>query len=327
MQAIVQRRYGGTEQLTLSDIPEPVPGRGEVLVAVHAAGVDRGTWHLMTGLPLVARLGIGLFRPRWPVPGRDVSGVIVALGAGVTAYSMGDEVIGTADGSFAERAIVPTKRLAHKPTSLTHDEAGALPISGLTALQAIRAAQLSAGDRVLVLGASGGVGSYAVQIARAAGATVTGVASAAKADLVRSLGADQVIDHTRAEIESDGRYDVIVDIAGRRPLSLLRRALTPTGTLVVVGGEGGGRWFGGFQRQLALPLLNLFQRQRWVPVISRETADDLGELCRLVESGDVRPALERTFALHEAGQAIDHVADGRARGKVAVTVQPVGDRD
>lgn len=318
MQAVVQHHYGGSDQLVVAEIDEPAPGPGEVLVDVHAAGVDRGTWHLMTGLPYMARLGIGLRRPRSPVVGRDLSGVVVALGPGVTAYAVGDEVIGTADGSFAERAVVPLKRLARKPAGLSHEAAAVLPISGLTALQAVRAAGIAAGDRVLVIGASGGVGTYAVQLAVAAGAVVTGVASGAKADLVASLGAERVIDHQREEIEQDGRYDVVLDAGGRRPLRVVRRALAPRGTLVVVGGEGGDRWTGGFLRQLALPVPSAFTRQRLRPLISREDGAILEELVGMVEAGRVRPVLERTFALHEAAKAIDHVADGHARGKVAV---------
>ncbi|GAA1477396.1 NAD(P)-dependent alcohol dehydrogenase [Nocardioides aestuarii] len=318
MQAVVQHRYGGSEQLSLAEVADPAAGPGEVLVEVRAAGVDRGTWHLMTGLPLVMRLGFGFRGPKVPVPGRDVSGVVVAVGPDVTSYAAGEEVIGTADGSFAELAVVPVKRLARKPSSVTHEEAAVLPVSGLTALQAIRKAGVSAGQQVLVIGASGGVGSYAVQLAVAAGATVTGVAGGAKADLVRDLGAERVLDHTRQEIEQDGRYDVIIDIAGRRPLPLLRRALAPEGTLVVVGGEGGDRWLGGFQRQLALPLRSVFTRQRLLGLLSKESSADLAELARLVDAGDVRPTLDRTFTLDEAAKAVDHVADGHARGKVAV---------
>ena len=318
MQAVVQHRYGGSEQLALAEVADPVAGPGEVLVEVRAAGVDRGTWHLMTGLPLVMRLGFGFRGPKVPVPGRDVSGVVVAVGPDVTSYAVGEEVIGTADGSFAELAVVPVKRLARKPASVSHEEAAVLPVSGLTALQAVRAAGVSAGQQVLVIGASGGVGSYAVQLAAAAGATVTGVAGAAKADLVRELGATRVLDHTRQEIEQDGRYDVIIDIAGRRPLPLLRRALAPEGTLVIVGGEGGDRWLGGVQRQLSLPLRTLVGKQRLLSFISKESAADIAELSRLVDAGSIRPALDRTFTLDEAAEAIDHVADGHARGKVAV---------
>ena len=321
MQAVVQDQYGGSDQWRVTDTEVPAPGPHEVLVRVRAAGVDRGTWHLMTGLPYAVRLGFGLRRPKYPVPGRDVAGVVEAVGAQVTAVTVGDEVVGTANGSFAELALVPESRIARKPRSVTFDEAAVLPVSGVTALQAVRdAGRVRPGDRVLVIGASGGVGSYAVQIAAAYGADVTGVASGPKADLVRSLGASRTLDHTREEIETDGRYDVILDIAGRRPLARLRRGLARTGTLVIVGGEGGGRWLGGAHRQLGALALSPLVRQRLTALMSRENGRDLAELARLVDQGRVRPLLERTFALHEAAKAVDHVAAGHARGKVALTI-------
>lgn len=321
MRAVMQHQYGDSDQWEIRETADPVPGPDEVLVQVHAAGVDRGTWHLMTGLPFAIRLGFGLRRPKHAVPGRDVAGVVLAVGDEVTSVSVGDEVMGTADGSFAELALVPESRLAPKPASLTFDEAAVLPVSGLTAIQAVRdAGRVGRGDRVLVIGASGGVGTHAVQIAAALGAEVTGVASGAKADLVRSAGAVRVIDYTSEEIETDGRYDVIIDTGGLRPLRQLRRSLAPTGTLVIVGGEGGGRWLGGAHRQLGAMVLSLFVRQRLTALMSQESAGDLLELERLVEDGHVKPALERTFGLDEAAQAIDHVAAGHARGKVAITL-------
>jgi NADPH:quinone reductase-like Zn-dependent oxidoreductase len=321
MRAVVQHRYGGTEQLHVEEVAAPTPGPDEVLVRVRAAGVDRGTWHLMAGLPLAVRLGFGLRAPRCPVPGRDVAGTVEAVGSEVHDVAVGDEVLGTADGSFAELAVVPRRRLARKPAGLSFEEAAVLPVSGLTALQALRAGRVRAGDRVLVIGASGGVGTYAVQIAVAQGAEVTGVASGAKADLVRSLGARHVLDHTREEIDAPGeRYDVVIDIAGNRPLRLLRRVLAPTASLVVVGGEQGGRWLGGVHRQLAALLVSPFSRRRLVPMLSRESAEDLAALVALTEAGRVRPVLERTYALDEAAKAVDHLAAGHVRGKVALTV-------
>ncbi len=320
MRAIHQHRYGGSDQLALTEAPDPVPGPQEVVVRVRAAGVDRGTWHLMAGRPYAVRVAFGLRRPKHPVPGRDVAGVVTAVGDQVTAVAVGDEVIGTADGSFAELAVVPEGRVARKPSGLSFEEAATVPVSGLTALQAVRdAGRVRPGDRVLVIGASGGVGSYAVQIAAAHGAEVTGVASGGKADLVRSLGAARVIDYTREDLDDGTRYDVVLDIAGRRPVRRLRRLLTGTGTLVIVGGEGGDRWLGGTHRQLGALALSPFVGQRLTTMLSKENADDLDALVRLVDRGAVRPALERTFALHEAAEAIDHVAAGRARGKVAVT--------
>lgn len=320
MRAVHQYRYGGSEQVTLVEAPDPVPGPHDVLVSVRAAGVDRGTWHLMAGRPYAVRLAFGLRRPKYPVPGRDVAGVVTEVGEQITTFAIGDEVIGTADGSFAELAVVPEARVGRKPAALTFEEAATLPVSGLTALQAIRAAGgVGSGDRVLVIGASGGVGSYAVQIAVAQGAEVTGVASGAKADLVRSLGATRVIDYTRDDLDDGTHYDVVLDIAGLRPIRQLRRLLTDTGTLVIVGGEGGDRWLGGTHRQLAALALSPFIRQRLTSMLSKENADDLATLAHLVDDGHLRPALERTYALHEAAQAIDHVASGHARGKIAVT--------
>jgi NADPH:quinone reductase-like Zn-dependent oxidoreductase len=319
MQAIHQHRYGGSEQLTLTEVPTPVPGPHDVVVRVRAAGVDPGTWHLMAGHPNAVRLAFGLRRPKHPVPGRDVAGVVVEAGREVTAVAVGDEVIGTADGSFAELAVVPDSRVARKPTGLSFEEAATLPVSGLTAIQAVRdAARVQPGDRVLVIGASGGVGSYAVQIAIAYGAEVTGVASGSKADLVRSLGATRVIDYTREDLDDGTRYDVVLDIAGRRPIRHLRRLLTDTGTLAIIGGEGGDRWLGGTHRHLAALALSPFVSQRLTALLSNENANDLDALARLVDQGRVHPALERTYALNEAAKAIDHVAAGHARGKVAV---------
>ncbi len=320
MRAVHQHRYGGSEQLMLTEAAAPVPGPHDVVVRVRAAGVDRGTWHLMAGRPYAVRLAFGLRRPKHPVPGRDVAGVVAEIGEQVTAVAVGDEVIGTADGSFAEVAVVPEARVGRKPAGLSFEEAAVLPVSGLAALQAVRAAGgVRSGDRVLVIGASGGVGSYAVQIAAASGAEVTGVASGAKADLVRSLGATRAIDYTHDDLDDGTRYDVVLDVAGLRPLRQLRRLLTDTGTLVIIGGEGGDRWLGGTHRQLAALALSPFVRQRLTALLSKENADDLAALAQLVDDGHLRPALERTYALHEAAKAIDHVASGHARGKVAVT--------
>ncbi len=321
MKAIVQDRYGGTEQLRLDELPDPVPAGGEVLVRVGAAGVDRGTWHAMAGMPLAARLALGLRAPRDRTPGRDVAGTVEAVGEGVTDYAVGDAVYGTARGSFAELAVVPVKRLAPRPANLSVEEAAAVPVSALTALQALRAARVGEGDRVLVIGASGGVGSYAVQLATDLGAHVTGVCGTTKLDLVRSLGAERVVDHTTTPLDGLGeRFDVVVDIAGHRPVGLLRSLLTERGRLVVVGSETGGRWLGGLQRSIGAALLSPFVRQRLVMLAASEDGADLATLTEVIERGGVRPALERSFPLEEAGAAIDHVASGRARGKVVVSL-------
>jgi NADPH:quinone reductase-like Zn-dependent oxidoreductase len=321
MKAIVQDRYGSTDRLRLADVPDPVPGPGEVLVRVGAAGVDRGTWHVMAGRPLAARLALGLRAPRDRTPGRDVSGTVVALGEGVTRHAVGDAVYGTARGSFAELAVVPLTRLAPRPRTLGDVEAAAVPVSALTALQALRTARVTRGDRVLVIGASGGVGSYAVQLAVDLGAHVTGVCGPAKADLVRGLGAERVVDHTSTPLETlDERFDVVVDIAGHRRVRVLRGLLTDRGRLVIVGSEHPGRWLGGLQRAIGAALLSPFVGQTLVMLMASENGSDLVALTEVIERGGLRPAVERTFALEEAGEAIDHVAQGRARGKVVLEV-------
>ncbi len=325
MKAIVQDVYGSADVLELRDIERPSIGDEEVLVQVRAAGVDPGVWHLMTGEPyLVRAMGLGVRKPKVAVRGRDVAGVVKAVGARVTRFRPGDEVYGTCEGgSFAEYAAAPERRLAPKPVNISFEQAAVVPVSGVTALQGVRdCGRVQPGQQVMVIGAAGGVGSFTVQIAKAFGASVTGVCSAAKADLVRSLGADDVIDYTDDEIDCNGaRYDVIVDTAGNRPLSLLRRAMTPHGTLVLVGGEhGGGRVLGGFDRQLRAPLVSMFVGQRLRGLMARERAEDLEAITRLIESGDVRPVIDRTYALADAPDAIRYLAEGHAAGKIVVTV-------
>jgi NADPH:quinone reductase-like Zn-dependent oxidoreductase len=325
MRAIVQDVYGSADVLELRDVDRPSVGDDEVLVRVRAAGVEPGVWHLMTGEPyLVRAMGFGLRRPKVPVRGRDLAGVVEAVGARVTRFHPGDEVYGTCEsGSFAEYAVAREQRLASKPANVSFEQAAVAPISGVTALQALRdSGRVQPGQQVMVIGAAGGVGSFAVQIAKALGASVTGVCSTSKADLVRSLGADDVIDYTRDEIDRDGaRYDAIIDTAGNRPLSLLRRAMRPRGTLVLVGGEhGGGRVFGGFDRQLRAPLVSMFVGQRLNGLIAKERAEDLEALTQLIESGAVKPVIERTYTLVEAPDAIRYLAEGHAAGKLVVTV-------
>ena len=283
MKAIARDGYGPADVLDLRDIDKPSIGDGEVLVEVRAAGVDPGVWIFMTGRPMAVRLAIGPRRPKVAVLGRAVAGVVAAVGAGVTRLRPGDEVYGTCEsGSFAEYATARQHRLAPKPANLTFEQAAAVPIAAVTALQSIRDAHVQAGQRVLITGAAGGIGSFAVQLVKLAGATVTGVCSTAKLELVRSLGAEDVIDYTQHEIDHGGtRYDVIIDTAGNRPLSLLRRALTPRGTIALVGGGHATGWLlGGFQRQLAAPLLSLFGGQRVCGVTARERYEDLEELTR-----------------------------------------------
>ena len=325
MKAIVQDVYGSVGVLKLRDVARPSIGDGEVLVRVRAAGVDPGVWHLMTGEPYLVRvMGFGLRKPKIGVRGRDVAGVVEAAGARVTRFGPGDEVYGTCEsGSFAEYAAAREERLAAKPGSISFEQAAVVPISGVTALQAVRdCGRVQPGQQVVVIGAAGGVGSFAVQIAKASGARVTGVCSTSKADLVRSLGAGDVIDYTHDEIDCHGaRYDVVIDTAGNRPLSLLRRAMTPRGTLVLVGGEhGGGRVLGGFDRQLRAPLVSMFAGQRLRGLVAKERGEDLEALTRLIESGAVTPVIDRTYALADAPDAIRYLAEGHAAGKVVVTV-------
>lgn len=325
MKAIVQDEFGEADVLELREIDQPAAREDEVLVQVRAAGVDPGVWHLMTGKPYLTRvMGFGMRRPKVPVRGRDVAGVVEAVGAKVTRFRPGDEVYGTTlKGSFAQYTAAPEARLAAKPAGISFEQAAVCAISGVTALQAVRdAGRVEAGHQVLVIGAGGGVGSFAVQIAKALGASVTGVCGPAKADLVRSLGASDVIDYTRDEIDRDGaRYDVIIDTAGNRKLSLLRRALKPRGTAVVVGGEhGGGPLLAGFERQLLAPLESMFASQRLTALIARENVADLERLSGLIESGAVTPVIDRAYPLAEAADAIRYLDQGHAAGKVVVTV-------
>lgn len=324
MKAIVQDRYGSADVLEFRDIEAPVAGANDALVRVQAAGCGPDVWHLMTGMPYMARPAIGFRRPKVAVRGWDVAGTIEAVGTNVTDLRPGEEVMGTAEsGSFAELAIARADKLVPKPANLTFEQAGAVPISGVTALRAVRdEGKVQPGQRVLIVGAAGGVGSLTVQIAKAFGAEVTGVCSTSKTDLVRSIGADHAIDYTREDFADGSRHwDVIIDTAGRRPLSQLRRALTPTGTLVIVGGDGGGPWTGGFLRGvLRAPLLSLFVGQRLRPLGTKIEQEDLVAVAELIEAGTVMPVIERTYPLIEAPDAIRHLEEGHAAGKIVVTV-------
>jgi len=325
MTAIVQDEYGTApeEVLRLAEISRPAIAADEILVRVHAASVDRGTWHLMTGLAYPIRLaGFGLRRPKAPNPGRSLAGTVESAGQEVTGFGPGDEVYGTCDGSFAPYARARAARLAPKPANLSFEQAAAVPVSALTALQAVRDhAKVQPGQRVLIIGASGGVGTFAVQIAKAFGAEVTGVCSTAKTDLVRSIGADHVVDYTREDFaDGEHRYDVILDIGGNSRLSHLRRALTDHGRLVMVGGETGGRWLGGMDRMLRAILLFRLVSQELSTFIASENSADLGVLRDLIESGKIAPAVDRTYPLRETPAAIRHFQEGRARGKVVITI-------
>jgi NADPH:quinone reductase-like Zn-dependent oxidoreductase len=324
MKAIVQDRYGTPDVLEFRDIDEPVVGEDDVLVRVHAAGVGPDVWHIMAGKPYLARLMLGLRGPKVRVRGWDVAGTVEAVGANVTRFRPGAEVMGVSEaGSFAELAATPQDKLVPKPAGLTFEQAAATPVSGCTAYQAVHdVGKVLPGQKVLVIGAAGGVGSLAVQIAKALGADVTGVCSTSKVDLVRSIGADDVIDYTREDF-TDGsrRWDVILDTAGRRSLSTLRRALDSKGALVIVGGDGGGRWTGGFFRGvLRAPLLSMFVGQRLHGLTVKEDQQTLQAIAELVEAGDVTPVIDRTFPLTEAPDAIRYLEQGHPAGKVVVTV-------
>jgi NADPH:quinone reductase-like Zn-dependent oxidoreductase/heme-degrading monooxygenase HmoA len=325
MKAIVQDRYGGPDVLNFKEIDRPAPKANEVLIQVHAAGLHRGDWHVMTGLPYMIRLVVptlGLRKPKVPVLGMDVAGRVEAVGAQVTRFRPGDEVFGWTDGSFAEYATAPEDHLAAKPATLSFEEAAVVPISGFAALQGVRdVGEVQADQKVLVIGAAGAVGWFAVQLAKALGAQVTGVASTTQLELVRSIGADDVIDYTRQDVTDGTRqWDVIVDTAGRRTLSQLRRALTPTGTLVIVGGEGGGRWMGGFLRNLRAPLVSRFVGQRLRMLTSKPRQADLQVLREFLEAGKLRPLIGRTYPLGEAPEAMRAMEAGNTRGKIVITV-------
>jgi len=325
MKAIVQDEYGAADVLKLRDIEKPDIEDNEVLVHVHAAGVDQGVWHLMTGLPYFLRAilpDLGLRAPKSPVPGSDMAGVVVAVGKDVTRFQAGDEVFGIGKGSYAEYARAPEDKLAPKPANLSFEQSAVVPISGLSALQALRdKGQVRPGHKVLIIGASGGVGTFAVQIAKSFGAEVTGVCSTTKVDLVRSLGADHVIDYTREDFaDGEQRYDVILDTGGHSSLSHLRRALTPKGTLVIVGAETDQRWFGGFDRSIRASLLSVFVGQKLVAFVNSENAEDLIAIKELIEVGKVTPVTDRTFSLSEVPKAMAYLKEGHARGKVAITV-------
>ncbi|MBI4940374.1 MAG: NAD(P)-dependent alcohol dehydrogenase [Actinobacteria bacterium] len=327
MRAVVRDEYGSPDVLAVRDIPVPALGEGEVLVRVHAAGIDRGAVHILNGRPYLMRLaGFGIRRPKRPGLGSELSGVVRAVGSGVTGFAAGDEVFGVGRSTFAEYAIADATTLAPKPATATHVEAGAVPTSGTTALQAVRDhGRLQPGQRVLVIGASGGVGSFAVQIARALGGTVTGVASTAKLDFVRSLGAEQVLDYTAGDLatqahERGGRYDLVLDIGGNRSLKTLRRLLEPRGTLVFVGGEGGDQITGGLGRQVRPTLVSRFSSQTFATFwVARPNTADLETLARLIQDGQVRSAVHRTGGLSDVADALRSLEHGQVSGKIVVT--------
>jgi NADPH:quinone reductase-like Zn-dependent oxidoreductase len=325
MKAIVQDAYGSATVLELREIDQPLPKDNEVLVRVHAAGLHRGDWHVMTGLPYLIRIVVptlGLRKPKFPVLGMDVAGRVEAVGSNVTRFRPGDEVFGTCDGSFAEYACAPEDNLAPKPATLSFEQAAAVPTSAFAALQGLRdQGAVQPGQKALIIGAAGAVGLFAVQLAKAFGAEVTGVCSTTQVDLVRSIGADHVIDYTREDVTDGTRHwDLILDTAGHRSLSQLRRALTPRGTLVIVGSEGRGRWLGGFDRSLRAPVLSRFVGQRLRMLASKPRQQDLQTLRELIEAGKLTPLIDRTYPLREVPEAIRQLETGHTRGKLVITV-------
>ncbi|GMA41268.1 NAD(P)-dependent alcohol dehydrogenase [Mobilicoccus caccae] len=322
MRAAVHQRYGPPSVLESSRIGIPQPGPGDVLVQVGAAAVHIGDYFVLTGEPYVLRLAFGLRRPRHGIPGRDLAGVVAAVGKDVTTCRPGDEVFGwSTTGTLTEYACVPADHLVPVPADLSVVSAAAVATSGLTALQALRdIAGVRPGQSVLITGASGGVGSFAVQIATAFGAEVTGVCSTRNVDLVRSLGADHVVDYTQTDFTcSDTRYDVILDNVEARPLAATRRALTPTGTLIPNSGRG-GRVLGPLGRIVTARVLSVFTRQRLKPLLSVEKRQDLLTLADLIATGQVTPLIDRTYPLDEAADALRYVGAGHTRGKVVVTL-------
>ncbi len=324
MRAVVQDRYGPAEVLRAERIERPAIGADQVLIEVHAAGIDRGVWHLVTGQPYLVRLaGYGVTRPKQRTPGLDVAGRVVAVGADVTRFAVGDEVFGIADGSFAEYAAADEDKLVQKPASVSFDAAGVAAVSGITALQALTdVGGVEPGQHVLIIGASGGVGSYAVQLAKALGAQVTGVAGTDNLDLVRRLGADHVVDHRTDDFTAtDERYDLILDIGGRNSVRRLRSVLTRNGTLVIVGGEGGNKLTGGIGRQLRALLLSPFVRQRLTTFMSKEHHSFIERLATHLASGDVVPPINHRFELDGVPEALRMMEAGRLSGKSVVVVE------
>jgi NADPH:quinone reductase-like Zn-dependent oxidoreductase len=321
MKAIVQDRYGSPDVLRLKDVETPIAAKGQVLLHVGAASAFIGDWHIMTGMPYAIRLASGLRAPKQHVLGQDLAGTVEAVGDGLTGFRMGDEVFGVGAGAFAEYATARPDRLAPKPTNLSFEQAATVPTTGCTALQGLRdVGRVQAGQRVLVIGAAGGVGSFAVQVAKALGAHVTGVCSTSKVELLRSIGADDVIDYTREEIvDGTRRYDVILDTAGNREASYLRRALTPNGTLVLAGGEGGGKWLG-MGRVMRAKAMSPWVGQKMTNFLARPKAADLLVLKDMIEADKVTPVIGARYPLSDVPDAIRELGTGHGRGKVVITV-------
>jgi NADPH:quinone reductase-like Zn-dependent oxidoreductase len=324
MQAIVQDKYGSADVLELRTIPRPQFADGEVLIEVHAAGVDRGVWHLMTGQPYLVRLaGFGVLKPKNPVLGLDVAGRVIAVGDDVTRFQPGDEVFGIGKGSYAQYATADQNKLAPKPTNATFEQAAVAAVSGITALEALTdVGHVKAGQKVLIVGASGGVGTYAVQLAKTLGAEVTGVSGPGMTDMVRSIGADHVLDYTREDfVDGQSHYDLILDIGGRNSIRRLRSVLAPKGTLVIVGGEGGNRLTGGVGRQLRALMLSPFIGQRLTTFISTEHYTNIERLAAHIQSGAVVSTIGQRYHLDDVPAAMRHLETAGSSGKSVIIVR------
>jgi NADPH:quinone reductase-like Zn-dependent oxidoreductase len=321
MKAVVHSRYGNPEVLQVTTLDCPVPRKNEVLIRVRAAGLDYGQWHVMAGKPYAFRLATGLRKPKQRVLGMDVSGVVVAVGAEVSRFKVGDAVFGAASRTFAEFTCAREDQICLKPERLSFEQAAASAVSGVAALIGLRdVASVRPGQSVCVIGAGGGVGSWAVQLARHFGAELTAVCSTSKVEFVRSLGAASVIDYTKVPLPTDGRFDVILDLAGNRPLSVLRKALAPRGTLVLGGGEGGDRFFGGMGRTLRAALWSMFLEQRLAILVGFVKPESLRSLADILGQPGVTPAVDRTFPLEEAADAMRSLVSGQVRGKLVLRI-------
>jgi NADPH:quinone reductase-like Zn-dependent oxidoreductase len=330
MKAMINTKYGPPDVLKMTDIEKPVPKDDEALVKVHAASVNPADWHLLRGTPHIARLQLGLRKPKETVLGCDVAGQVEAVGKNVTTLQPGDDVFGSpfmhGFGAFAESVSVPEDLLAPKPATLSFEQAAAVPLAASTALQGLRDhGRIESGQQVLIIGASGGVGTFAVQIARYFGAEVTGVCSTRNVQMVRSLGADHVIDYTKEDFTRSGRkYDLIFQLAGTRSPSDCRRALTPEGTLVQISGDSDGRWIGPVDRIIKALVLSPFVSQKMASFTVKPNKEDLRFLRQLIEAGKLTPVIDRTYPLSETPEAIRYLENGHARGKVVITVPEEG---
>ncbi len=323
MRAIIQDTYGGPDRLVMRDVADPTPGDEEALVAVRAAALHIGDLMMMRGEPYVMRIGAGLRGPKKHIPGFDFAGVVESVGTGVSGVAVGDEVFGEANGgSCAEYVVVTAKTMAPKPASLTFEEAAAVPVSGVTALRGIRdAGKVKAGDRVLINGATGGVGIYAIQIAKSLGAEVTAVCGPGNVELARALGADHVIDYTQDDYTQGGaRYDLVLDNVANRSLADARRAVAAGGSYITNSARSDGRWFGAVGRMARAGVSSLFIPKQGRPFYSPVRRQDLVDLSALIEDGKLRPVIDRTYPLAEAAAAMDYIAGGHASGKTVITI-------